>query len=64
MNNLYQIGKAHLIATPGKCGMSDKKDGRKGGDAIYHIPLGTLVYELEEPTALLKENKLVHFGLK
>lgn len=64
MNNLYQIGKAHLVATPGKNGMSDKKDGRKGGDALYHVPLGTMIYELEEPTKLLNENKLVHFGLK
>ena len=64
MNSLYQIGKAHLNGNPGKSGSGDKKNGKKGGDIIYRVPIGTMVYELEEPTKLLQAGKLKYFGLK
>jgi GTP-binding protein len=64
MNSLYELRRAHLSATPGKSGRSDKQDGGQGGKALFRVPLGTVVYELKELTSLLKEGMLKNFGIR
>lgn len=47
ITSLHDLRRAHFKGNHGKHGKREKKDGQKGADKTFNVPLGTEIYEVQ-----------------
>jgi GTP-binding protein len=47
VTSLHDLRRAHFKGNHGKHGRREKKDGQKGSEKTFNVPLGTEIYAIE-----------------